>query len=285
MTLKLHFVCIIFFLSFNTETSHAQDKEEKALNTAFNLFSAYQNGKVDSLPRNAASYYKIVEHLDRAFKSFILHEHSQDYEKFKMAKDHNNFKLFRLENGIEIDAVSFLVDSVSYIVFSYVLQDRRNFFIKRLPGNTIVFDGNGNTAYINNMYSLGNNRLLLIEEGGDGSTSRKASVIATEGKEWKQLKAFKGKAFGQIAADYTNKEFVEKRTYFQLLCDRDVFMTAAQDVNQVSFNEQSKTLSYKQYSSNRQFKKIEAKYENGMFIIDDYNVAERISSDSPAVPH
>jgi len=274
-------ICSLLIL---TSTVHAQETEVKALNNAFNLFSAYQNGKVDSLPRNATNYYIVVAHLDSTFKTFILHEKSHDYEKFVLAKNKTNFKFFRLENGVEIDAASFVVDSVRYVVFSYNIQNRPNYFIKRLPDNKIVFDGSAHAAYIDGMYSIEKNRILLVEEDGDRNTSRKVSVIASEGKAWKQLKAFKGQAFGQVAGDYMNKKFVNKRTYFQLDCEMEVLMTAPQDANQIYFIEKTKTLSYKQYDENRRFKKIESKYENGIFIIDDYNVGDAFSSSSPVAP-
>jgi hypothetical protein len=274
----------ICFLSFIANPLHAQETEVKALNDAFNFFAAYNNGKVDSLPRNAANYYKVVSQLDNAFKAFILHEKSQDYEKFVLAQRHTNFKLFRLENGMEIDAVSFLVDSVAYVVFGYKTQDRPNYFIKRLEDNKIVFDGNAQAYRVDGMYAVEKNRILLIEEYGNFNSSRKASVIAAEGKAWKQLKAFKGLAFGQVAFQYTNKKFVDKRIYFQLKCEMEALMTLSEDANQISFNEKTKVLSYKQYDNNRRFKKTEAKYENGLFIIDDYNVGDNISSSSPAMP-
>lgn len=281
MRLLICTICPFIFLS---NALHAQETEAKALNNAFNLLIAYQNGKVDSLPRNAANYNKVVTYLDNTFKTFILHPNSQDYEQFRPAQGHTNFKLFRLENMIEIDAMSFTVDSIAYMVFSYKTQDRPNYFIKRLTDNSIVFDGKAHAAYVDGMYAIEKNRLLLVEKDGDRNTSRKVSVINTEGKEWKQLKAFKGMAFGQVAGDYMNKKFVAKRTYFQLECDMDVLMQAPQDANQVSFDEKTKVLSYKQYDNNRRFKKIEVKYENGMFAIDDYNVADKISSGGMPIP-
>jgi hypothetical protein len=274
------FCCVLFVGT----TTHAQEKEVQAVNNAFNFFLAYQNGKVDSLPRNATNYNKVVAQLDNSFKTFILHEKSQDYEKFVMAEGQSNFKFFRLANGIEIHAVSFLVDSVAYVVFGYKTQNRPNYFIKRLRDNKIVFDGNAKACYVDGMYALEKNRILLVEKDGDRNTSRKVSVIAAEGKKWKQLKAFRGLAFDPVAGDFRNKKFTDKRIYFQLECEMEVLMHAPQDANQVSFNEKTKTLSYKQYQHNRQFKKIEATYENGLFIIDDHNVGDAISSDSPAVP-
>lgn len=273
--------CCVMFVS---KATHAQETEVQQLNNAFNFFMAYQNGKVDSLPRNATNYNKVVAQLDNTFKTFILHEKSQDYEKFTMARGENNFKFFRLANGIEIHAVSFLADSVAYVVFGYKTQNRPNYFIKRLRDNKIVFDGNAKACYVDGMYALEKNRILLIEKDGDRNTSRKVSVIAAEGKKWKQLKAFRGLAFGQVAGDYRNKKFISNRTYFQLECEMEVLMNAPQDANQVSFNEKTKTLSYKQYQDNRRFKKIEATYENGLFVIDDHNVGDSISSHSPVAP-
>lgn len=277
-------IITVCFLILLTAAVHAQETEVTALNNAFNFLLAYQNGKVDSLPRNATNYNKVVTQLDSTFKTFILHPKSQDYEKFVLAKGHTNFKFFRLENTIEIDAVSFAVDSVPYVVFGYKTQNRPNYFIKRLPDNKIVFDGKALTSGVDGMYAIEKNRILLVEKAGDHNTSRQVSVIATDGKQWKQLKAFKGLAFGQVAGDYMNKKFVDRRIYFQLECEMEVLMLAPQDANQVSFDEKTKVLSYKQYDENRRFKKIAAKYENGMFTIDDYNVADKIPAGNSAVP-
>ncbi len=274
----------IILLLFMPISVFAQDTEVKALNSAFNLYNAFQNGKVDSLPQNEFNYYKVVAHLDNSFKAFILHKKSQDYEKFLIAKGYTNYKFFRLENGIEIGTSTFVVDSVSYVVFGYKIMNRPQYFIKRLSDYTIVFDGHAQSSSVDGMYAIEKNRILLVEKDGDYNTCRKASVIATNGKQWKQLKAFKGKAFGQVDADYFNKRFVAARTYFQLECDMDVSMQAPRDANQILFNEKTKTIGYKKYENDRQFKKIEAKYENGFFIIDDYNVGQSIPSGSTAVP-
>lgn len=230
------------------------------------------------------NYNKVVANLDNCFKAFIQHKKSQDYENFIMAKNHTNYKFFRLENGIEIGQRTFIIDSVAYVVFSYKTMNRPNYFIKSLADHRIVFDGDAKSYSVEGMYPIEKNRLLLIEKDGDFNTSRKASVIASEGKQWKQLKAFKGKAFGQVDIDYFKKKFVSNRTYFQLDCDIDVSMAAPADANQILFNEKTKTISYKQYDRNRRFKIVEAKYENGIFIIDDYSVGEGFSSGNVAVP-
>jgi hypothetical protein len=274
-------ICILLFLFYS---SLAQDAEVKALNSAFNLYNAFQNGKVDSLPANEKNYNKVVAHLDNSFKAFISHKKSQDYEKFVLAKGHTNYHFFRLENGTEIGYSSFLVDSVTYVAFGYKILNRPQYFIKRLSDHKIVFDGHAHSSSVDGMYAIEKNRILLVEKDGDYNTSRKASVIATEGKQWKQLKAFKGKAFGQVDADYFNKRFVAARTYFQLECDIDVSMMAPRDANQIMFNEKTQTIGYKLYKNDSQFKKIEAKYEDGFFIIDDYNVGDGIRTDNTAVP-
>lgn len=269
---------------FISNTIFAQQTEVDELNKAFEFYRLYNIGKIDSLPRNPTNYAKVVGKLDSTFKAFIVHEKSQDYEKFKLAQGSSNFKFFRLDNTVEIDASWFVVDSITYVVFGYQLQNLPNYFIKRLSDHKIVFSGNAKACYVDAMYSLEQNKILLIEEHGNFNKSKRVSVVSTSGKEWKQLKAFKGLAFGQVPGDYRNKKFVEKRTYFQLDCDMDVYMAAPKDVNQVLFNQSSKTLSYKQYDGPTKFKKIEAKWENGLFIIDDYSVSDAFESNSPAMP-
>jgi hypothetical protein len=274
---------LLLFLFISTSL-FAQQAEVDELNKAFEFYRLYSIGKIDSLPQNPKNYARAIGQLDSTFKAFILHEKSQDYEKFKLAQGKTNFKFFRLDNTVEIDAAWFVMDSITYVVFSYHLQNQPNYFIKRLSDHKIVYSGNSLVCYVDAMYSLEPNKILLIEEDGDFNKSKEVSVISTSGKEWKPLKAFKGLAFGQISGDYRNKKFVDKRTYFQLDCDMDVYMTAPQDVNKVSFNENTKTLSYKQYDGPSRFKKIEAKWENGMFTIDDYNVGDAFQSNSPAMP-
>ena len=280
----MKFFKVLFFLFVISKTLFAQQAEVDELNQAFDYYRLYNIGKIDSMPQNPTNYTKVIGKLDSTFKAFILHEKSQDYEKFKLAQGSSNFKFFRLDNTVEIDAAWFVVDSITYVVFGYQLQNQPNYFIKRLSDHKIVYSGNALACYVDAMYFLEPDKILLIEEDGDFNKSKKVSVVSTIGKEWKPLKAFKGLAFGQVFGEYRKMKFVEKRTYFQLDCDMDVFMTAPKDVNQVAFNENTKTLSYKQYEGPNRFKKIEAKWENGMFTIDDYNVGDAFQSNSPAMP-
>ena len=97
-------------------------------------------------------------------------------------------------------------------------------------------------------------------------------------------KGFEGKAFGQVPADYFKKKYVASRELFQLDCEIEFVLTGQKDINTITYNGATKTLSYKQYTDNKKFILITAPWENNRFKIDDYSVNENLSASGIAVP-
>lgn len=273
--------CLVTLFATNT---YAQEKELEVFKKEINLYIDLLLGRVDSLPLNKANQIKVNKRVDEAFRKFVAHKGSYNYDKYVAAKGDTTTKFIVLDGRVSVNVKTFWVNSKVYAVFSYTSRDKRNYCIKENEGNSIVYEGNGTCCYIDHLYAIDDAHFLLVEEVGDGNTSRDATVLSSVKKTWTQIKAFEGNAFGQVPGEYFTKKFVKKRAKFQLECERDVYFTAPKDANNILFDAKTKTLSYKQYIDNRKFKLVTAKWENGTFIIDDYNVGEALSSNGVAVP-
>ncbi|MBL0336842.1 MAG: hypothetical protein IPP73_16415 [Chitinophagaceae bacterium] len=147
-----------------------------------------------------------------------------------------------------------------------------------------MYEGNSNCCYVDHIYAIDSTHFMVIEKDGDMNSSRTAFVLSAKKLPWAKMKAFEGMAFGQVPAGYFTKKYVKKREQFQLDCDMEYTMSAPADINDILFDHRTKTLSYKQYSDNRKFKLITAKWENETFKLDDYSVREGLTGSETMVP-
>ena len=278
---KLSVLVLLFF----TLGMHSQEQEFENFKKEFNFYIDFTIGKFDSLPVNQANQTKFTKKVDEAFKQFVLHPKSHEYEKLVIAKGVENTKLIRLDGRGEITITTFNTNNKTYIVYGYTSQPKKNYVIKDVENNKIVYEGNTNNYVIDGIYAIDATHFLLVQRDGDYHTSRSAVVLLlTEKQTWKQTQSFSGMAFGQVPGDYFNKKFVKKRTYFQLECEIDFTMNKPSDINKITFDANTKTISYKQYYETKKPVIITAKWENNLFTIDDYNVNENLRENSLAVP-
>jgi hypothetical protein len=284
---KTHFnmktVMVIFLLLGGMGNMHAQEKAVENFRKELNFFIDFQLGKIDAVKRNEANYIKYRKRVDQAFRAFVLDSNSHRYKPFITYR--GNRKFFTLDNRIEVYLSMQMVNNVAYAVYSFVSAERRAYLVKDMAKNSIVYGERSLNHTVDSLYAIDDKHILLVEKDGDRGTSRKAIVLSAKQRPWKPLQAFRGLAFGQVPADYFKKVFTEKRESFQLDCEFDELMLLPQDANHVSFDDKTKTLSYKRYSDSRKFVVITAKWENGIFRIDDYSVREQVSGHSPAVPN
>jgi hypothetical protein len=214
----------------------------------------------------------------------VLHTNSGQYDKLVTVKNDEKTKYLRADGRISLYTTSFSINGKTYIIYSYTSQDRKNYLIKENETNIIVYAGNSNIHLVDGLHLLDGNHFLLIEKNGDFNSSRSAFVLTGEKIPWKKVKAFEGKAFGQDPGGYFTKKFIKKREEFQLECGMDFTLSAPGDINSISFDPITKTISYKQYFENKKYKVISARWEHKTFVIDDYNVNENLSGNSVGVP-
>ena len=253
---------------------HSQSQEIALGNfkKELNFYIDFIMGKFDSIPVNKENQLTFEKKVDDSFKAFVRDSNSYNYAQFVQAKDDPTTKFLRADGRIYINLKTFFLNNKTYVVYSYLSRDKKNYYIKEIESNSIVYEGYSTCVYIDKLDVIDNTHLLLIEENGDFNTSRSAFVLSSTQKPWSKLKAFEGKAFGQIPGDYTTTKYVKKRAEFQLDCDTEITLSAPEDVNAIMFDNKTQILSYKQYTGKNQFKLITAKWENEQFNIDDYRV-------------
>jgi hypothetical protein len=275
---------VLFIIVFLTSNSFSQEKELELFKKDLNFYIDFRLGKIATLPLNESNQIKYRKKVDEAFANFVLHKNSSQYDKLIIAKDDEKKKFLRLDDRISIYLTTFILNNKTYVVYSYTSGDKINFFIKENESNIIVYEGNSKSCFIDDMYLIDDSHILLIEKNGDFNSSRSAMVLSIKKNPWSIIKAFEGNAFGQVPGEYFSKKYVKTRDTFQLDCEMGFTLSAPEDINRISFDTKTKTLSYKQYFENKKFKLITAKWENEKFIIDDYNVNENLSESSTAVP-
>lgn len=276
---------LIAYLFYFDNPILAQEKEIETFKKDLNLYIDLLLERVDSVPLNKANQEKFMRKADQSFKTFALARNSQQYEKLVQDRNLPNRKFSNLDKRIELYVVDFTANNKNYVAYSYVSYAKQNYLIKDVAANSIVYEANAITPYVENIIGIDSTHVLLIERTGDRHTSKQAAVFLTSGKTWKMIPAFRGQAFGQVPGQYNKKAFVKQRNYFQLDCEMEVLMSAPEDANKIFYDKKTKTISYKKYSGKRNFKSIEAKWENNMFVIDDHDVAEDFEGlDSPVTP-
>lgn len=262
----------------------SQEKELEQFRLELNTYIDFINGKITSMPLNESNQLKLRKKIDQQFKTFVLHKDSYQYDKLIAPKEEGKEKFIRLDGRVSVYLKAFILNNKTFIVYSYTSRDKMNFYIKDEESNTIVYEGDSKSYLIDNLFWLDDTHVLLIEKNGDRNTSRAAAVLSTQKKPWTITKGFEGNAFGQVPGDYFNKKYVASRELFQLDCEIEFVLSGQKDINTITYNGSTKTLSYKRYTDNKKFILITSHWENNRFKIDDYNVNENLSASGIAVP-
>jgi hypothetical protein len=262
----------------------SQEKELEQFRQELNTYIDFINGKISSIPLNESNQLMLRKKIDQQFKTFVLHKNSYQYDKWITSKEQSTEKFIRLDGRVSVNLKAFIMNHKTFVVYSYTSRDKMNFYIKDEESNTVVYEGDSKSYLIDNLFWLDDTHVLLIKKNGDRNTSRAAAVLSTQKKPWTMTKGFEGNAFGQVPADYFKKKYVASRELFQLDCEIEFVLTGQKDINTIIYNGATKTLSYKQYTDNKKFNLITARWENNKFKIDDYSVQENLSASGIAVP-
>lgn len=274
-------LCLVILFSIN---SYCQREELENFKGELDFYLDSLAGKIHGVPITASDRARFSNRVDAAFKMFVLNKNSYDYDKYVAARGDSSTKFLRLDNRILVNLKTFPVNNKTYVVYSYTSRDKNNYFIKENESNNIVYEGNSTAVYIAHLYAIDSTHFLLVEETGDHNTSRRAMVLWRKKVPWIRMKAFEGMAFGQVSEGYFIKKFVKRREKFELECEFEFTMSAPEAINDIAFDPTTKTMSYKQYSDNKRYKQVTAKWENETFVIDDYNVNENLHSNDVGVP-
>ena len=312
---------LIIAFSITSLYSFSQVKELENFRNKLTFFVNYDNGKIDSLQKTEVNTAKFKTNMEEAFLQFVLHKESKDLENLKkigksdgkmtywfdkltysftnlrremLVKSlENNVDYYigfsglydyQLSNFVSFYIQPFTINKVEYAVYYYKLNSAGKYFIKQIKNNKVVFSSEAFTsnAPILSLNDLDKNLILVIEDMGDNG--QRALVLKTDNKIWESTEAFKGKLIN-IKDPKSDKSFIEKRTYLRLVSTKTINSHLSYGYlkgNGIKYNAESKTISYKTSYDNSTSNK--AKWENNMFVLDDYYLGEHLIDESPPFP-
>lgn len=300
----------LFLLLFSINLSFSQVTELQNFRKAMTLFVQYDQGKIDSIPKSDSNTKRLNRNYERAFLDFVLHKNSNTLDTIKKYSidnktshiiGNNNYFLSKLprnilnrseENNINFHVsfyglydyqmsnfVSFYIQPFSvhsnnYVVYYVKLNGKGTYHIKEVISNEIVFSSLAQTsnAAIKQIYQIDKNHLLIIEDMGDHG--ERALVVNNQNKIWKTVLGFSGNAFVNDPQDYTKKAAVSARTYLRFATSHTMQTLYGESFlkkYEISFDEKSKTISYKKHQQKEsETKVISANWDGKQFRIDDY---------------
>lgn len=278
MTLKSLLLSFVFISSF----SFAQEKEMENFDKEIDFYIDFTLQKFPDLPVNEANQTKFRKKVDDVFKEFVLQKDSNLFDKLITSRDNPNLKFIRVNKKCEVTVTTFTTNHKSYIVYGYTSMNKINYFVKDNEANTIVFEGDSKASSLDDIIYIDENHILLVVVVGDYHYGREVMVLSTKKQPWTVLKAFEGKAFGQVSMDYYNSKYVKRRAVFHFSCNDFPPMYCPKDFNKIAYDTNTKTLSYKIYMEGKRPQLITSKWENEVFKIDDYNMS--INSSDVGIP-
>ncbi len=314
-------VRLIIAFCITSLNSFSQVNELENFRNELTFFLNYDNGKVDSINKSEENTVKFKSNMEDAFLQFVLHKESNNLDNLKklgktdgknnywfvnrtysfnnlrremMVKSlENNVDYYigfsglydyQLSNFVSFYIQPFTINKVEYAVYYYKLNGAGKYFIKQIKNNKLVFLSEGYTsnAPIISLNELDKNHILVIEDMGDNG--QRALVLKTDQKSWEPVEAFKGKLINSKDPKL-DKTYLEKRTYLLLVSTRTInshLSYGALKVIGIKFDPELNTISYKtdQNNSTSNF----AKWENSMFVIDDYYLGEHLMDEPLPFP-
>ncbi|MEC4048416.1 hypothetical protein OX284_003160 [Flavobacterium sp. SUN046] len=278
MTLKSLLLLFVLISSF----SFSQEKEIENFNKEIDFYIDFTLQKFPDLPVNEVNQTKFRKKVDAVFKEFVLQKDSNLYDKLITSRDNPNLKFIRVNKKCEVTVTTFTTNHKSYSVYGYTSMNKINYFVKDNEANTIVYEGDSKSSSLDDIIYIDENHILLVVIVGDYHYGREVMVLSTKKQPWTVLKAFEGKAFGQVPMEYYNSKYVKKRAVFHFSCNDFPPMYCPKDFNKIAYDSNTKTLSYKIYTEGKRPQLVTAKWENELFKIDDYNM--RSNSSDVGVP-
>lgn len=306
-------------------SSFGQVNELEKFRKEITLFVNYDNGKIDSLPKSPENSIRLKKNYEAAFLAFINHKDSKNLDNLKknsidnktsniignnnyffrsLRKDpfikslENNVNYYitlyplydyELSNFVSFYIQPFIIGTTEYVVYYCKLNGKGTYYIKDVNRNIILYKSEGLTsnAPIKKFTQIDKNHLLIVEDVG--YNGERALVINTKLNKWTVINAFKGKSFGSNSADYTKKTETQNRTYLKFAESKTLISKYSIGFirsYEIDFNEKTKTISYKKYNKKESdILEIKAKWENGLFKIDDYYLGEDLDDTDEPMPH
>ncbi|MET0393170.1 MAG: hypothetical protein ABW019_08500 [Chitinophagaceae bacterium] len=305
-----------------TLPSFSQVAELETFRTNITRWIWYDQGKIDSIPRTDANTARLKKAAEASFLRFVLHPDSKSLDSLKAhakqgggsyyfdqysyffhegrrilaqrtPENNTNYSItlyglydYDLPNFISISIQPFTAGGNNYVVYYYNTRLQGTYYIRDVKKNTIVYTGTGmtRTAPIQTFHKIDTSHVLLIEDLGD--KGQRAFVLNTEKAGWRLIDAFKGKAFPDNATDFAKKTATGKRRNLWLAANESLIANYGSRYLTIAFDESTKTLSYLQLTdrSGNNTKKIEAKWQNNQFLIDDYYLGEHLNDQPMPMP-
>lgn len=249
----------------------AQQKELEAFKQTIIQYNEYGAGKAAEAGHTKQSAEEYRTNIDKAFRKFVLLKNSENFEGFKTFE--GGLKELTLDNQVTINITPFSLNGVEYAVYSFKSFIASDYYIKDNQANKILFHKDQRVPYVDAMYSIDKEHILIIEKSDDMNTGRRAFVASSSKKGWKQVDAFEGKELA-----YYEEEMVYKkeRTYLNVGMSFEVYMAAPRNASHISFDTTTKTISYKTYENEKRPQTVSAQWKDNHFIIDDYDVGSHI---------
>lgn len=258
----MKFYILLILISFS---SFSQNKELRVFNEKLNFLLDFQSGKLDSVAKSKTTHQEAVHQLDESFKAYVTNENSYSCYDCRISSENENIKFFDLDKITQIVLHSFQVNQKTYVSYSYRSFHKQNYFIKDLENNKIVYQGNGKTYSIENIYEIEENYFILIEIHGDRRESREIMVLKNDNNSWKQIKGFEGKEL----SPYFELKYKAKRTILKFECD-GIDVLNYPEINSLRFDKNLKTISFTKYIGKNKFEIISTTWKDKKFNIDDY---------------
>lgn len=294
----------------SVKSSFSQVSELQSFRKALTVFVRYDNNKIDTIQKNEENTIRLKKEYEKCFLDFILHKHSNTLDTIKKysidnktsfiiennnyffstqrrnmldrSLDNNtNFYIgfyglydYHLPNFVSFYIQPFTIGTNDVVVYYVKLNGTGTYYIKDIKTNMIIFNSNAQTsnAPIKQIYQIDQNHLLMIEDMGNHG--ERALVVNTENKIWKTDLGFSGNAFVNDPDDYTKKTAAPARTYLRFATSHTMQTLYGESFlkkYQISFDEKSKTVSYKKHNQNEsEMKLISAIWDGKQFRIDDY---------------
>jgi len=302
--------------------SFAQTEELNAFRSAVVFFVNYDRGKVDSVPRNESNTALYGDRRQNAFLAFVLHPDSKNLDTLKekaiqypgiyelngvsysFFDGRQNFLEKSLENNVNhritfcgiydyglpnfvaMTIQPFIRRGQEYVVYSYSLNGEGNYLVKEVSGNSITFESTSTTSDppILKFQSIDSDHILLVEDLGDHG--QMAFVLNTATVPWTRVNAFRGLGFDEGSVDYSKLLPFDKRPFLRVASNRSMTVGYGKQVEEISFNEETKTISYTQPigSSKEEHKVIQAQWNREMFALDDYYLGQYLEDEPPPHP-
>ena len=300
--------------------SFAQVEELENFREKLSLFVDYDKGLVDSIPRSDANTTRLKNAARESFRLFVLHKDSKNLDSLKaLARNEGgsyNFdnysylfnELRRVPTIRSLDGTTdygivfyglydygmpyfitvyiqpFTVAGEKYVIYYYSTNQKGTYCIKDVLKNKIVYTGAAVTheAPVQKLYRIDSRHLLLVENMAD--KGQRALVLNAEKADWHQVEVFKGNSFPDNATDFSKKALKDKRAYLWVASNKMFATEYGTRYLTITFDETSKILSYTQFLAGNATKKIEAKWQNNQFIIDDYYLGEYLNDDPIPMP-